>query len=658
MEEAKRQAEGSPSAARAGAPASSSPKAGGWLAGRWLALSGVLLFMGGSYPGSRLSTRADSAASVPATEACQALEADDSPPAADEGRYFPFLPGEDTGASISVGDTSHGYLIGGAELVENDAVGILPLQRERDLRYGARPVIEMIQSAGRSLYAETKTRLWVGNIGKKEGGDITWSVSHNSGRDADIAFCYMNRKGEPRDPPDLVPLNGQGLAKGQDLRLDPKRTWLVIKALLSYPKAQVQYLFMADALKNQVLMHASGMGESPELILRAAAIVRQPYGSAPHNDHLHLRIFCDERDIMGGCVNTGAVHPWTKLYEDEREGFVKKTAALLDSPISERRKRAIERLTLLDAREAADKITSMLIGESGTTEVRQAAARSLSRLGGPAQVPALTTHYRHEQDPLVRIAITQSIGAIGGRDAGLFLAQAVGVPRREQGDVLAAMGAAVELGGPTFVSILPQAVELSRTTLLTEVLGGAPPPTENEADALVAQLVAIEAAAQSERLEPMPRLIALLDDPRGIVRDRAAHALRMITNLTYYIPWETDDPHVLAKGRARWQKAYQQSRGAPRDAWLATGFLASGFKVREINQSRAWELVRAIASGSDHISFNAQRVLMRLTQHRPPSTTWSKSAACMHWFKWIKNKRETYQLEKPPKKVLAACAGA
>lgn len=628
---------------------------------RVLALSAVLgcaLLLGGSYTPSTPTTRAASATSVPATETCHANDEPLPPPATDEGRYFPFLPGEDTSASISVGDTSHGYLIGGAALTENDAVGILPMQRERDLRYGARAVIEMIQSAGQALYKETKTRLWVGNIGKKEGGDISWSVSHNSGRDADIAFCYMNRKGEPKDPPDLVPLNGQGLAKGQDLRLDPKRTWLVIKALVSYPKAQVQYLFMADALKTQVLMHASGMGESPELIQRAAAIVRQPYGSAPHNDHLHLRIFCDEHDIVGGCVNTGAVHPWTKLYDDERTRFVKRTAALLDSPASDRKRRAIERLTLLDARDAADKITSMLIGESGTTDVRQAAARSLARLGGPAQVPALTAHYRHEDDALVRIAITQSIGAIGGRDAGLFLAHAVGVPHQEPGDVITAMSAAVELGGPTFFSVLPQAVDLSRATLFTEVLGGAPPPSENEADALIAQLVAIEAAALSERLEPMPRLIALLNDPRPLVRDRAAHALRMITNLTYYIPWKTDDPHVLAKGRSRWRKAYQQSRGAPRDAWLATGFLASGFKVRELNQRRAWELVRAIASGSDHISYNAQRVLMRLTQHRPPSTTWSKAAACMHWFKWIKAKRETYQLEKPPAKVFSACAGS
>jgi penicillin-insensitive murein endopeptidase len=594
---------------------------------------------------------------APAAEAAPSVS---EPPRAekkeDVGRYFPFLPDEDPDASISIGDTSHGYLVGSAELVENDAVGILPVQKERGLRYGTRAIVEMIQSAGRALHAETKTRLWIGNIGKRDGGDITWSVSHNSGRDADIAFCYMNKNGKPKDPPDLVPLNGQGLAAGQDLRLDPKRTWIVIKALLAYPKAQVQYLFMADGLKSQVLMHASNSGESPALVKRAAAVIRQPSGSAPHNDHLHLRIFCGEQDVLGGCRNTGAIHPWTDLYTAERKRFVERTADLLEAPEPTHRKRAIERLALLDAREAADDIADMLAAEKDHEGIRKAAARSLARLGGPAQVPLLAKHFRRERDAAVRIAITQAIGDIGGREAGRFLAHAVGEPRREPANWSLVLGAAADLGGPTFLPLLPDAAAASRDAIFTELLGLQLSPSEDETAALAAQLAAIGAAAKSERTEPMGPLIGLLSDTRPIVRERAAHALRMISNLTYYIPWRDGAPRVLDRGRKRWQMAYQRSKGAPRDAWLATGFQAAGFKVPELNQSRTWELVRAIA-GSDHISYNAQRVLMRLLKHHPPSLRWSKGAACMHWYKWVRARRKSFKLGRPPQKAYRACSG-
>ena len=43
------------------------------------------------------------------------------------------------------------------------------------------------------------------NMGFKGGGHLKWSHSHNSGRDADLAF-YMLRDGAPVDAPALVAL--------------------------------------------------------------------------------------------------------------------------------------------------------------------------------------------------------------------------------------------------------------------------------------------------------------------------------------------------------------------------------------------------------------------------------------------------------------------
>src|SRR5690606_15018228 len=125
--------------------------------------------------------------------------------------------------------------------------------------------------------------------GRRGGGDIEWSVSHNSGRDADIAFCYRDAAGKPVDPPNLVPLDREGFSKDRKLRFDPTRTWLVVRSMLESEAASVQYLFISHSLKVQLLAAARRQGAPATLNERANVILRQPGGSHPHDDHLHLR---------------------------------------------------------------------------------------------------------------------------------------------------------------------------------------------------------------------------------------------------------------------------------------------------------------------------------------------------------------------------------
>src|SRR5438046_995699 len=99
--------------------------------------------------------------------AIEAAPVPDAPPPAYVERFFPFLDDEDPSASISVGDTSHGFLINARQLVENDTVGILARQRERDLAWGTDEIVAMIDHAGRTLHEKTGTRLWIGDIGRR-----------------------------------------------------------------------------------------------------------------------------------------------------------------------------------------------------------------------------------------------------------------------------------------------------------------------------------------------------------------------------------------------------------------------------------------------------------------------------------------------------------
>jgi HEAT repeat protein/murein endopeptidase len=574
-----------------------------------------------------------------------------SPPADGgfEEPYFPFMPGEDPRSSLSVGDTSHGFLVNAVPIDESAALGILPVQKKRDLAYGSRELVAMLDHAARALHQATQTRLWLGNVARRGGGDIEWSVSHNSGRDADIAFAYTNRKGEPVDPPDLVPLNGEGLAKHHDLRFDAARTWIIIKALLTFEGAQVQYLFLSNSLKNLVLAQAAKAREPAWLIERAAAVVRQPGGSAPHHDHLHLRIYCTERDIEAGCQNTGVIHPWAKLYEAARDRAAKRFAALLSDEGTMPRRRAIERLALLDARDQAGAIATHLDDEDAT--VRGAAARALARIGSEAEVAALVHRFEHETDVEAALAIIQAVGAIGGKTAGGFLASAVGRPSLDPRVRWSTLDAAATVRGPALFGLLPEAAiaasELARDHGL--VLPGL-----ERSEGLVLRLAAIEAASRSERLEPVEPLIELLTDRDPRVRVQAAEALRMITNLTYHVAWDAASAATRSAAVDRWRAAFSQTKKAPRRAWLALGFTAAGYRVPELRQKHAWELVRAVA-GADHNSYNAQRALMELFDHHPPSLSWSKGEACRHWLRFIEGRRASYSLERPPDKVLRIC---
>jgi murein endopeptidase/HEAT repeat protein len=541
---------------------------------------------------------------------------------------FPYLPDELQTVSRSIGDTSDGRLVAAVAVVESEALGILPIQRKRDLRYGTREIVDLITRAARQLHAATGTRLWLGNVGDKHGGDIRYSVSHNSGRDADIALCYQDAKGRPANPPDLVPVAGSGRAVAHALFFDVARTWIVVKALLDHPSTQVQYLFVSHSLREKLMRHARLKRETAKLLDRAMVVLRQPYGSAAHNDHLHLRIYCSQRDVISGCVNTGVEHGWTNTHRAAKRRFAEHAAQQLDNTVPTVRRQAVERLALLQAKRHAKTVTARLGDEVST--VREAAAVALAQLDAQTSIAALATRYDIEPRPEVRIAIAHTVSALGGDQAGRFLARAVGEPTSRRAAL------------PPAISPLPLAALVASLPVFA--------PEDTPSEVQVVQLAAIEAAGRSERIEPVSRLVALLDDDRAMIRAAAAGALRKLTNLSYGVNWRHADKVGLDRGRGRWRAALARSARAPRAAWLTTGFRAAGYRVRELRPHDAWELARAIG-GHDRLSYNAQRSLMRIFKHRPRSLSWPKHDACAYWHRWLKRRRRRLALPPVPKNL-------
>jgi hypothetical protein len=77
------------------------------------------------------------------------------------------------------------------------------------------------------------------------------------------------------------------------------------------------------------------------------------------------------------------------------------------------------------------------------------------------------------------------------------------------------------------------------------------------------------------------------------------------------------------------------------------GFQRSGLDVPSIDARHVWEIARAI-TGADHLSYNAQRIMMRLSGRQAASLSWSKEDASFYWRRWFERRHAQYGSPPPP----------
>lgn len=550
--------------------------------------------------------------------------ADDPEPA------FPFLDDEANDRSRSVGNTSHGRVVHAVEVVESDALAILPKQKERNLRYGSTELIGLLDFAAKGLFDATKTKLWLGNVGKKGGGDIVYSVSHNAGRDADIAFSYLDAAGKPVDPPDLVPLDKDAKSRDGTLRLDAGRTWITVRGIATAPDVEVEYVFISEPLKKKVLAWARDHKEPPEIIQRAADVMRQPGGSAPHDDHIHVRIYCSALDIASGCLDTGQIAPTKKNFSTSRDERVGHAVQQLASRDPVRRTNGVLRLGVMRAAEAMDRVVAALNDDA--LEVRYAAATVIGALGGAAESAPLSIRYPIEPDPRVRRRLLEASVAIGGDVAGDMLRQSINAVRT-------ATGAAV----PDIRS------------LRLDLLDGGPFRNDLTTDDAFLRTFAVRLAGRAQRMESVPALIGLLDSTDHWLRTTAIESLSLLTNFSLGERWLDDAAtEAHAKGRVAFEDLFRTLEQSPRDVWLAEGFRRAGYRVKAFDRTGVWELVRASAN-EGFIGANARAVLARIANEAEVPWTLGANEACNYYLDYFTARKKRFRLEGAPPSVRAAC---
>ncbi|HAN29966.1 MAG TPA: hypothetical protein DCQ06_00075 [Myxococcales bacterium] len=213
----------------------------------------------------------------------------------------PVLWAIDPDASQSVGTPQNGRLIGGLKLPSIPAIEVLKPTLKRGWLWGTSELISLVHDTAIMVAREHgAVPMRIGNLSRQGGGDISVSVSHNSGRDVDIGFYLIDSRGASASWPTMLRCDQAGVVqhpqKAHGLRFDTARNWTLISQLLSHPAVVVQWIFVAAPLRNMLLDHALRAGAPASLRQRAQQVMVQPSDSSAHDDHFHVRIACPSED--------------------------------------------------------------------------------------------------------------------------------------------------------------------------------------------------------------------------------------------------------------------------------------------------------------------------------------------------------------------------
>jgi penicillin-insensitive murein DD-endopeptidase len=233
------------------------------------------------------------------------------------------------GSSVSLGTTGDGTVRRPVELpIDGDGYTVPARWRLRHSNFGTDELVGVVVRAARAVArALPGGTAAIGDLSRRAGGASVEHKSHQSGRDVDVFFYALDAGGRPVTPGEAMVrygVEGQAVrwspahgfapptAPVPAYRFDAARNWAFVRALLLDEDVEVQWIFIQRALSALLLRAATLAGEDPALVARAAFILHEPTDSEPHDDHMHVRLYCEPSDRQLGCADRGPVRWWKK----------------------------------------------------------------------------------------------------------------------------------------------------------------------------------------------------------------------------------------------------------------------------------------------------------------------------------------------------------
>ncbi len=192
-------------------------------------------------------------------------------------------------AAKSVGSPNEGHLLGGVKLEPKPYLRLLPGHAER---WGLPELVGLLERGAKRVERRFPgSSLGVGDLSQRGGGDVMGHRSHESGRDADVAFYLRDARGKQVNLPHMSPIDDRGRAvRAPGAAFDDARNWALIEAWLTDPQTRINRVFVSEHLRERLLAYARRVGASAPVRARAAEVLFQP--STAHDDHFHVRIGC------------------------------------------------------------------------------------------------------------------------------------------------------------------------------------------------------------------------------------------------------------------------------------------------------------------------------------------------------------------------------
>lgn len=510
-----------------------------------------------------------------------------------DARTLPTLLDDDhpLTAGLSMGRVNDGWLHDAVTVPFNgDILAVIPPNRARERNYGAATLVRLLNDTARALDTPGAPRLMLGDLAAARGGRISHHSSHQSGRDADLAFYYLDEHGQPVEADAFYSVDPDGWAevKHDDgtvtrLRFDVARNWALIHAMMTHPEIDLQYVLIATHLKTAMLEHAQQRGDDPRMIERARWLVIQPWNSAPHDDHMHIRVFCGPRDRVEGCIERPPAWPWARQNH---------------AAVSAVTTRLIEGLRVQP--------------HTAQAVIPWALDRHLD-----IATPGLLTMALAHQGPAREawLAAVDTLGPTAG--AGAQLSMMVREhPKPGWSHVASLLG---QLQRPRWTGALARELTLAlgegRWTDVTVVLEALHP-------------------LASRRVIPM--LLTLLEHHHGSIRHAA---LAQLEALTFHRDrrWRPKhaqrviDLDAVNRWRAWWRTHHQQTA----TDWLALGLRDAGLNVRSMDDVAAIEtLIEAQKVAPRPLAHAAHHLLVQRTRFRGVKHTLSPRDRHTRWRRW------------------------